>query len=105
MTLLLRRHSRDVRELDNVARRYCLLWTSGMRVPTERHLLEECLGMREQRVERSRDLRSTAGQAEKAMLQGLVNRWSRQELGRVLGIDRSMLWRKLKRHGMAGNRN
>ena len=91
----------NVRELDNVARRYCLLWKPGMSTPAERHLLQDCLGMQAERLERRSDLKSAVGQTEKAMLQELVGRYrSRQEVAQVLGIDRSTLWRKLKRHGL-----
>lgn len=94
----------NVRELDNVARRYCLLWKPGMSASTERHLLKECLGIQEERLERRSDLRSAVGQTEKAMLQELVGRYrSRREVAQVLGIDRSTLWRKLRRYGMLPN--
>ncbi len=48
---------------------------------------------------RAADLRGAVKDTEKAILQDLVGIYqSRQELARALGIDRSTLWRKLKRH-------
>lgn len=91
----------NVRELDNVARRYCLLWKSGMSLSRERCLLTECLGMPGDRPERRSDFKAAVAQTEKAMLQDLVGRYpNRQDLARAIGVDRSTLWRKLKRHGI-----
>jgi propionate catabolism operon transcriptional regulator len=47
----------NVRELDNVARRYCLLWKQNLGAAAERTLLDECLGTLEESAEASRDLK------------------------------------------------
>ncbi len=90
----------NVRELDNVVRRFCLLWPPGRGRKATRAVLEECLGWRgEERVAPPADLRAAVHDTEKAILQELLGVYrSRQALARALGIDRSTLWRKLKRH-------
>ncbi len=90
----------NVRELDNVVRRFCLLWQPDQAAGPTRALLEECLGWtEEEKAEPPADLRGAVKDTEKAILQDLVGIYqSRQELARALGIDRSTLWRKLKRH-------
>lgn len=91
----------NVRELDNVARRYCLLWRPGVSGAVARGLLEECLGPPGDQGTPPAGLKETVGYTEKALLQKLVGLYeSRQELARALGVDRSTLWRKLKRHGV-----
>ena len=89
----------NVRELDNVARRYCLLCKPEQTTADERALLTECLGTREEAMGAPADLKAAVRQTEQAVLQELagVHR-SRQELARALGIDRSTLWRKLKKY-------
>jgi len=97
----------NVRELDNVARRFCLLWRPDLDAGTTRALLDECLGMkREQRAEQPTDLKALVRDTEKTVLQRLMGLYStRQELARVLGVDRSTLWRKLKKHRVSAARN
>lgn len=97
----------NVRELDNIARRFCLLWKPDLDAGTARALLDECLGMRrEERSEHPTDLKAAVRQTEKAILQELAAVYcSRQELARVLGVNRSTLWRKLRRHGVISGRD
>jgi transcriptional regulator, propionate catabolism operon regulatory protein len=88
----------NVRELDNVARRYCLLWKPDQGPAAMRTLLEECLGFKEG-AESPADLKAAVRHTEKSILQELVGVYrTRQELARALGMDRSTLWRKLQRH-------
>jgi transcriptional regulator of acetoin/glycerol metabolism len=88
-----------------VARRFCLLWNPDQGVLAERALLTECLGPRAETPEPLVDLRAAAQQTEKAVLPDLVGFYrSRQELARTLGIDRSTLWRKLRKHHMMPDR-
>lgn len=89
----------NVRELDNVVRRFCLLWQPDQGLGATRALLEECLGWTEEKSAPPADLKAAVQETEKAILQDLVGVCqTRQELARTLGIDRSTLWRKLKRH-------
>ncbi len=91
----------NVRELDNVVRRFCLLWQPEMALDETRALLNECLGwtQEQKKANPSAGLRDAVEHTEKAILQDLVGIYdSRQELARALGVDRSTLWRKLRRH-------
>ncbi len=90
----------NVREMDNVVRRFCLLWSPGQGRDATSAVLEECLGWSAQeKAAPPPDLRSAVHDTERAILQDLVSIYqSRQALARALGIDRSTLWRKLKRH-------
>ncbi len=93
----------NVRELDNIVRRFCLLWQPDLAPGATRALLEECLDWtEEEKAAPSAGLRGAVQDSEKAILQDLLGSYqSRQELARALGIDRSTLWRKLKRHGVS----
>jgi len=95
----------NVRELDNVARRFCLLWKPDQGQAAERALLTECLGVREGAAEPPADLKAALRQTEKAVLQELSGIYrSRQDLARALGVDRSTLWRKLRKHDVVPDR-
>lgn len=97
----------NVRELDNVARRFCLLWKPGLDVGSASALLSECLGVRrEEGLDQPTDLKAVMRQTEKAILQELTAAYrSPQEVARVLGVNRSTLWRKLKKHRVATGRD
>jgi len=96
----------NVRELDNVARRFCLLWKPDQSTAAERALLTQCLGVREETADPPADLKTALRHTEKTVLQELVGVYrSRQELAHALGVDRSTLWRKLRRHGVVLDRD
>ncbi len=91
----------NVRELDNVARRYCVLWKPALKAPAERALLDECLGAVGASDAPPTDLRGATARTEKAVLEELAQVYrSRRDLARALGVDRTTLWRKLRKHGV-----
>ena len=98
--------SGNVRELDNVARRFCSLWKPEQDAAAALDLLDECLAVRrEEKTARPTDLKAVVRQTEKAILQELVGVYgSRQQVARLLGVNRSTLWRKLKKHRVETSR-
>ncbi|HWT82475.1 MAG TPA: helix-turn-helix domain-containing protein, partial [Candidatus Methylomirabilis sp.] len=96
----------NVRELDNTARRFCSLWKPEQETAAALRLLDECLSVgREEKTAQPADLKAVVRQTEKAILQDLVDVYgSRQQLARLLGVNRSTLWRKLKKHRVETSR-
>jgi transcriptional regulator with PAS, ATPase and Fis domain len=93
----------NVRELDNVARRYCLMWQPDLSLSAERTLLAGCLGDPARSRPVPPGLKRAIGESEREILERLGALYqNRQEFANALGIDRSTLWRKLKRYGLTG---
>jgi transcriptional regulator, propionate catabolism operon regulatory protein len=93
----------NVRELENVARRFCLLFHLKMADTEMESLLEACLDRvaMDSSESPSADLRVTLEAAEKSLLRDLLSKHAnKSEVCRLLGIDRSSLWRKMKKHGL-----
>jgi transcriptional regulator, propionate catabolism operon regulatory protein len=89
----------NVRELDNVAQRFCLLWNPELSGAAQRRLLEECLEVTAESAAPAEDLKQAVQRTEAAMLRELTGAYrSRQEVARALGVDRSTLWRKLRKY-------
>jgi transcriptional regulator with PAS, ATPase and Fis domain len=96
----------NVRELENVARRFCLLFRSEMRIREIELLLDDCLdrvAATSAAAVPALSLRTSMGSTEKALLQELLAKHqNKSEVCRRLGIARSSLWRKMKKHGLTG---
>jgi transcriptional regulator with PAS, ATPase and Fis domain len=94
----------NARELENVAKRFCLLYQPANDEETFGALLEACLEKKKSSgdsEERPSDLRTILHHTEKKILGDLAKRYkNRGELARILDMDRSSLWRKLKKYGI-----
>lgn len=95
----------NVREMENVVRRFCLLFRPDLVGGEIASVLETCLD----RVaphgsplpSAPADLKETMRTTERAILQDLLgNHRNRSEVCRILGLDRSSLWRKMKKYGL-----
>lgn len=102
--LLKERFPGNVRELENIAKRFCLLFDSEKGSKEIEHLIQTCLERRvlnEEETQLSLKLKPTIQQLEKKFLEELLKRYkNKTELSRILDIDRSSLWRKLKKYGI-----
>jgi transcriptional regulator with PAS, ATPase and Fis domain len=97
----------NARELENVAKRFCLLYQTGEDNREIETLLESCLERRilpgNDREDGHADLRTTLQRTEKSILEELTKKYkNKNELSRILDMDRSSLWRKLKKYGIQG---
>jgi transcriptional regulator with PAS, ATPase and Fis domain len=95
----------NAREVENVAKRFCLLFQPGKDENGIESLLEDCLESRmlpgHGKEEIPSDLRTALRQTEKKILEDLARRYrNKTELSRILDMDRSSLWRKLKKYGI-----
>ena len=94
----------NARELENVAKRFCLLYQVDRDDEGIEALLQTCL---ERKMPSGNDedypagLRTALQQTEKKILENLAKKYkNRSELSRILDMDRSSLWRKLKKYGI-----
>ncbi len=94
----------NVRELENIVKRFCLLFKPLKSDKKIGALLESCLerAMRPREGEESpTHLKEVSGFAEKKRIQELIRSHNgKNEISRILGVDRSTLWRKMKRYGI-----
>ena len=95
----------NARELENVAKRFCLLYQPGGDNREIEALIEDCLERRmppgNNKVDSPADLRTTLQRTEKGILEELTKKYkNKTELSRILDMDRSSLWRKLKKYGI-----
>lgn len=96
----------NVREIENVVKRFCLLYDVTRDKKEIGTLLETCLRKEISRVRRDAypsDLRAALQQAERKILEELVKSYKNKgEIARILGMDRSTLWRKFRKVGDQG---
>jgi propionate catabolism operon transcriptional regulator len=94
----------NAREVENVAKRFCLLYQPENDEDTFEALVEACLEKRKPSADSEgppSDLRTILQHTEKKILGDLAKRYkNRGELARILDMDRSSLWRKLKKYGI-----
>jgi propionate catabolism operon transcriptional regulator len=94
----------NVRELENIAQRFCLLFRPEKHGEEIETLLESCLERRmstRERAEVSTDLKTAVEATEKNVLMEMVKRHkTKSDVSRILGVDRGTLWRKLKKYGI-----
>lgn len=92
----------NVRELENVARRFCQIFRPGESL---KKILEACRQRRialAQEKQSPGDLKQTLQTAEKVILQDLLKRYrNKADLSAPLRLDRSTLWRKMKKYGLS----
>jgi transcriptional regulator with PAS, ATPase and Fis domain len=94
----------NVRELENIAQRFCLLFRpekDGEEIET---LLESCLESKmgsHKPEETSSNLKTALAITEKNVLLEMVKKHkNKSDVSRILGVDRGTLWRKLKKYGI-----
>lgn len=94
----------NVRELENIVKRFCLLFQPGRHEEKIGALLEACLERKPRpsaAEEPAAHLKATLGATEKILIQEMFRRYkNKNEISRILGVDRSTLWRKLKKYGI-----
>ncbi|MHB9097384.1 MAG: AAA-type ATPase lid domain-containing protein, partial [Syntrophales bacterium] len=95
----------NVREMENVVRRFCLLFRPNLVGGEIASLLEACLDRVAPHgsppASTPSDLKQTMRTTEMAILRDLLEKHrSRVEVCRILGLDRSSLWRKMKKYGL-----
>jgi transcriptional regulator with PAS, ATPase and Fis domain len=95
----------NVRELENIAKRFCLLYSpekNGKEIGT---LLESCLEKKMisyEPDETPTDLKRALELTEKKIIQDVVKKYkNKNDVSRILDVNRSTLWRKLKRYGIS----
>ena len=94
----------NARELENIARRFCLLHRSKMGEKPIGEIIQSCLGI--EKLPRTTedifaDLKTTRQNAEKQVIQNLMKKYRRKsDVANALGVAPSTLWRKLKKHGL-----
>jgi len=96
----------NVREMENIVKRFCLLYEPAEENDAEtlKTLLETCFG-KERMVEKDEDhpadLRTLLRETERFLLKSLAKQFrNKGEIARMLGVDRSSLWRKFKKYGI-----
>lgn len=95
----------NARELENIAKRFCLLYSpekDGKEIGT---LLESCLEKKMiayEPDETPTDLKRALEFTEKMIIQDIVKKYkNKNDVSRILDVNRSTLWRKLKRYGIS----
>ncbi len=92
----------NARELENVAKRFCLLFRESKDEKEGEALLEACLDKRTASgsdEETPIALRTALQHTEMKILKDLSKKYkNRSELSRILEMNRSSLWRKLKKY-------
>ncbi|MCK4816793.1 sigma 54-interacting transcriptional regulator, partial [bacterium] len=94
----------NARELENVAKRFCLLYRSGKDGRKIGVILEICLEMEthpRQGSETLADLKTALQFTEKQIIQDLLRKHkNKSDVASALNIAPSTLWRKLKKYGI-----
>lgn len=94
----------NVRELESIVKRFCLLYDPIKHKGEEENILENCL-MKETSIFKSDDypsnIKIAIQHAERKILEELVKNFKNKgEIAHLLGIDRTTLWRKFKKYGI-----
>jgi propionate catabolism operon transcriptional regulator len=94
----------NARELENIARRFCLLYSANRR---ERNLVNIIQGCLEKKVspdvgkEALSDLKTITQNSEKQLIEDLLKKHRyKSDVARALGVAPSTLWRKIKKYGI-----
>ena len=95
----------NVREIENIAKRFSLLYQSGKTNKEITTILESCLEKwmlpTKAQEKKPTDLKTILQQTEKTFLVDLAKKYkNKNELSRILNLDRSSLWRKFKKYGI-----
>jgi transcriptional regulator with PAS, ATPase and Fis domain len=102
--ILIKEHLKgNARELENIAKRFCLLFQPEKRGEEIGALLEACLErkMGPYELEETTNLKTALEITEKNVLQEMVKKYkNKSDISRILDVDRSTLWRKLKKYGI-----
>ncbi len=92
----------NVREFENVAHRFCLLFSPGEDEGRIAELLESCLEHKDAKSSSGRtylDLKTALEVREREILQDVLKQYgNRSDVARILKVDGSTLWRKLKKY-------
>ena len=94
----------NIRELENIIEHACVLCQGE--VVERRHLpiyLQHSYGREESDARPKEDIPSTRDLRERELLLEALKAhlWHRQETARALGMDRTTLWRKMKKHNIS----
>jgi len=94
----------NARELENIARRFCLLHRSKTGKKPISEIMQDCLGIEKAPrapEENIADLKTARQNAEKQVIQDLMRKYRhKSNAAKALGVSPSTLWRKLKKHGL-----
>lgn len=94
----------NARELENISKRFCLLYGSNRRAKNVSNIIQACLEMKVSpgpRKEKFSDLKTTTQNSEKQMIQDLIKKHRyKSDIARALGVAPSTLWRKIKKYGI-----
>jgi transcriptional regulator with PAS, ATPase and Fis domain len=95
----------NARELENIAKRFCLLYTLEKHRDGIGVVLENCLEKKMTSYEPEEtpaDLRRLVQLTEKTIIQEVMKKYkNKNDVSRILDVNRSTLWRKLKRYGIS----
>ncbi len=94
----------NARELENIARRFCLFYGANRRARNLVNIIQGCL---EKKVsldvgkEGLSDLKTTTQNSEKQLIKDLMKKHRyKSDVARALGVAPSTLWRKIKKYGI-----
>lgn len=94
----------NARELENIAKRFCLLYGSDRKAQNLNSIIQACLEMKvspDLTKEKLSDLKTTVQNSEKQMIQDLMKKHRyKSDIARALGVAPSTLWRKIKKYGI-----
>jgi transcriptional regulator with PAS, ATPase and Fis domain len=94
----------NVRELENIAQRFCLLFKPEKHGGEIEPVLESCVERKTgvcKAEETSTHLKTALAMTEKSVLLEMVKKHkNKADVSRILGVDRGTLWRKLKKYGI-----
>lgn len=102
--LIKERFNGNVRQLENVAKRFCLLFRPEKHLEKLDSILHVCLGKKtnaDKGEAQSIDLKNAIQHTEKMIIEELVKRYkNKNEISEILNLHRSSLYRKIKKYGI-----
>jgi transcriptional regulator with PAS, ATPase and Fis domain len=94
----------NVREMENIARRFCLLFHAEKHQGSINVLLEACMQPKttsRASKEASTDLKTLLEATEKNILLEMAKRYkNKNDISRILNVDRATIWRRFKKYGI-----
>jgi len=95
----------NARELENIARRFCLWYGANKREQNLVNIIQGCLEKKvlspEMGKEGLSDLKTTTQNSEKQLIEDLMEKHRyKSDVARALGVAPSTLWRKIKKYGI-----
>ncbi|MBW2121305.1 MAG: sigma 54-interacting transcriptional regulator [Deltaproteobacteria bacterium] len=94
----------NARELENIARRFCLLYGVNRRERNLARIIEACLEKKiSPNVDKQHlsDLKTVTQNSEKQLIVDLMKKYRRKsDIAKALGVAPSTLWRKIKKYGI-----